>query len=106
MGFVLPSYKEDGRRLKTEIHAGSSEVHGLSPTAQGVVVTDTFAAVGPQDAGLQVGDVIQEVNRQTVRSVDARDHRIKMWGVEKLYWSQARSGCCPWKKLLTASTRT
>jgi transposase len=22
------------------------------------------------------------------------------------YWSQARSGCCPWKKLLTASTRT
>jgi hypothetical protein len=36
----------------------------------------------------------------------ARDHRIKMWGVEKLYWSQARSGCCPWKKLLTASTRT
>ena len=34
------------------------------------MVTDTFAAVGPQDAGLQVGDVIQEVNRQTVRSVD------------------------------------
>ena len=29
MGFVLPSYKEDGRRLKTEIHAGSSEVHAF-----------------------------------------------------------------------------
>jgi serine protease Do len=43
---------------------------GLSPTTQGVVVTDIFAAVGPQDASLQVGDVIQEVNRQTVRSVD------------------------------------
>ena len=28
MGFLLPSYKEDGRRLKTEIHAGSSEVQG------------------------------------------------------------------------------
>jgi hypothetical protein len=24
----------------------------------------------------------------------------------ELYWSQARSGCCPLKKLLTASTRT
>jgi hypothetical protein len=23
-----------------------------------------------------------------------------------LYWSQARAGCCPWKKLLTASTKT
>ena len=29
----------------------------------------------------------------------------KCEGLE-LYWSQARSGCCPWKKLLTASTRT
>jgi serine protease Do len=42
---------------------------GLPPSTQGVVVTETFAPAGPQDDGLQVGDVIQAVNRQAVRSV-------------------------------------
>jgi serine protease Do len=43
---------------------------GLPSTAQGVVVTELFAAAGFQETDLQVGDVIQEVNRQAVRSVE------------------------------------
>jgi serine protease Do len=43
---------------------------GLPPATQGVVVTETFAIATTEAAGLQVGDVIQEINRQAVRSVE------------------------------------
>jgi serine protease Do len=42
---------------------------GLPPRTQGVVVTDILAVAALQEASLQIGDVIQEVNRQAVRSV-------------------------------------
>ena len=43
---------------------------GLPPRTQGIVVTEIFSVAESQDASLQIGDVIQEVNRQAVRSVD------------------------------------
>jgi hypothetical protein len=44
--------------------------------------------------------VVLEGDAERVRS---QDQNVR---VDQLYWSQARSGCCPQKKLLTASTRT
>jgi serine protease Do len=43
---------------------------GLPPRTQGVVVTDTLSGAASQYASLQIGDVIQEINRQVVRSID------------------------------------
>jgi serine protease Do len=42
---------------------------GLSPTAAGVVVSQVNQASAAASAGLQQGDVIQEVNRRPVRNV-------------------------------------
>jgi serine protease Do len=41
---------------------------GLPPSAQGVVVTNVSPASQAASAGLQRGDVIQEVNRKPVKS--------------------------------------
>ena len=42
---------------------------GLSPTAAGVVVSQVSPSSAAASAGLQQGDVIQEVNRRPVRNV-------------------------------------
>jgi len=42
---------------------------GLPPAAQGVVITNVDPASDAAEAGLQKGDVIQEVNHQSVKNV-------------------------------------
>lgn len=41
----------------------------LSPTARGVLITDIDPDSGAASAGLQRGDVIEEINRQPVANV-------------------------------------
>jgi serine protease Do len=48
----------------------------LERTQKGVIVTDLDPGSSAETAGLQVGDVIEEVNRQPVDSVEAL---IKQW---------------------------
>jgi S1-C subfamily serine protease len=43
---------------------------GLGSGAQGLVITDVEPAGAAAEAGLQPGDVIEQVNRQPVRSVE------------------------------------
>ncbi|MBI4640691.1 MAG: DegQ family serine endoprotease [Candidatus Tectomicrobia bacterium] len=50
---------------------------GLPPNAQGAVVTEVLPGGTGQEAGLQPGDLIQEVNRQLIRS--ARDFARAVW---------------------------
>jgi serine protease Do len=42
---------------------------GLPPAAQGVVITNVDPASDAAEAGLQKGDVVQEVNHQSVKNV-------------------------------------
>jgi S1-C subfamily serine protease len=43
---------------------------GLGSGAQGLVITDVEPAGAAAEAGLQPGDVIEQVNRQPVRTVE------------------------------------
>jgi serine protease Do len=49
----------------------------VSPTTTGVVVTSVDSSSEAASAGLQRGDVIQEVNRKPVHNVDEYDHAIE-----------------------------
>lgn len=49
----------------------------LSPGTTGVIVTDVDQASAAADAGLQRGDIIEQVNRQNVRNVAQFDQLLK-----------------------------
>jgi serine protease Do len=49
----------------------------LSPSTQGVVFTEVDGASPAADAGLQPGDVVQEVNRERIASVSDFDRAIR-----------------------------
>jgi serine protease Do len=53
-----------------DLDAGTARQAGLPATAKGVVVTDVDPASPAAAAGLKQGDVIQEVNHQTVTNAD------------------------------------
>jgi serine protease Do len=57
---------------------------GLRPDVKGVVVTDLGPGSPAADAGLQRGDVIQEVNRQAVNSVAEYQRLIRQVGKQPL----------------------
>ena len=48
----------------------------LSPETKGVVVANIDPSSHAADAGLRTGDVIQQVNRQPVKSVQDFDHAM------------------------------
>jgi serine protease Do len=48
----------------------------LAPETKGVVVADVDPSSHAADAGLRAGDVIQQVNRQPVKSVQDFDHAM------------------------------
>ena len=56
----------------------------LPPGARGVVVTDVDADSGAADAGLQRGDVIEEVNRQPVASPGEFEAALKKAGKQSV----------------------
>jgi serine protease Do len=51
-----------------DLDAQAARSLGLGPKAQGVVVTQVNPSSAAADAGLERGDVIQEVNRKPVRN--------------------------------------
>jgi serine protease Do len=65
---------------------------GLRPGTKGVVVTDVGDGVPASDAGLQGGDVIEEINRQPVTSVADYQRIIRQAGNQTLVLSVNRHG--------------
>jgi len=59
------------------LDADSAHDLGLPPSAQGVVVTNVSPASEAAEAGLQPGDVIQQVNRQPVRNTADFERALK-----------------------------
>ncbi len=57
---------------------------GLKPDTRGVVVADVLAGSPAQDAGLQRGDVIEQINRQPVNSVSDYRRLIAQFGKQTL----------------------
>lgn len=65
---------------------------GLGPDVKGVVVTEVPDGSPAQDAGLQRGDVIQQVNRQPVDSVSEYQRLISQAGKQAIVLLVNRGG--------------
>jgi serine protease Do len=63
-----------------ELNADTRQQLGLGPDVKGVVVTDVPDASPAAEAGLQRGDVIEQVNRQPVNSVADYQRLIRQAG--------------------------
>jgi len=55
---------------------GTAQRMGLRPETEGVVIKDILSHTRAAGSGLQVGDVVLEINRQTIGSVDAFKHLL------------------------------
>jgi serine protease Do len=64
----------------------------LKPDVKGVVVTDVADGSPAADAGLQRGDVIQEINRQPVNSVSDYQRLVRQAGKQSLVLLVNRGG--------------
>jgi serine protease Do len=65
---------------------------GLKPDTKGVVVTDVPGGSAASDAGLQRGDVIEQINRQPVNSVSDYRHLISQLGKQAVVLLVNRGG--------------
>ena len=65
---------------------------GLKPGTEGVVVTDVSEGSPASDAGLQRGDVIEQINRQPVKSVSDYERLIRQAGKEAIVLLVNRGG--------------
>ena len=65
---------------------------GLKPGTEGVVVTDVPDGSPASDAGLQRGDVIEQINRQPVKSVSDYERLIRQAGKETIVLLVNRGG--------------
>jgi len=65
---------------------------GLKPGTEGVVVTDVPDGSPASDAGLQRGDVIEQINRQPVKSVSDYERLIRQAGKEAIVLLVNRGG--------------
>ena len=65
---------------------------GLGADVKGVVVTDIADGSPAQEAGLQRGDLIQQVNRQTVNSVSDYQRLISQSGKQAMVLLVNRGG--------------
>lgn len=65
---------------------------GLKPGIEGVVVADVPDGSPASDAGLQRGDVIEQINRQPVKSVSDYKHLIRQAGKETIVLLVNRGG--------------
>jgi serine protease Do len=75
-----------------ELNADTRQQLGLGPEVKGVVVTDVPDASPAAEAGLQRGDVIEQVNRQPVNSVADYQRLIRQAGKEPLVLLINRGG--------------
>jgi serine protease Do len=66
------------------LDAQTAQELGLPPNAAGVVVTDVSPSSPYADSGLHKGDVIQEVNRQPVKSVAEFENAMRKGSKEPL----------------------
>jgi len=62
-----------------------SEQLNLPPSTKGVVVTDVDPASKMAEAGLQKGDVIEEVNHQPVKNVSEFQSAVRKGGSDPLF---------------------
>ena len=92
---VLGESGENSPMRGVEVDELTAEVArelGLRPDTKGVVVTDVDPAAPAADAGLRRGDVIEEVNRQTVSSVSEYQRAVRQAGKQALVLSVSREG--------------
>lgn len=75
-----------------ELNADTRQQLGLGPEVKGVVVTEVPDASPAAEAGLQHGDVIEQVNRQPVNSVADYQRLIRQAGREPLVLLINRGG--------------
>jgi len=69
-----------------------AEQLGLPNSAAGVVVTDVDPSSAAAAAGIQRGDVIEEVNRKPVRSVDEYERAVRAIGNQPVLLLMSRGG--------------
>jgi serine protease Do len=75
-----------------DLTASTRQQLGLGPDVNGVVVTDVPDASPAAESGLQRGDVIEQVNRQSVNSVADYQRLIRQAGKEPLVLLINRGG--------------
>ena len=75
-----------------DLTASTRQQLGLGPDVNGVVVTDVPDASPAAEAGLQRGDVIEQVNRQSVNSIADYQRLIRQAGKEPLVLLINRGG--------------
>lgn len=86
---------EGGPRLGVSVEPLTPQLArqlGLSPRETGVVVDDVQGASAAEEAGLQRGDVIQEVNHKAVASVDEFQRAVRQAGNESMLLLINRGG--------------
>jgi serine protease Do len=69
----------------TNLSSQIAEQLNLPTSTTGVVVTDVDPSSKMADAGLQKGDVIQEVNHQPVKNVSEFQNTIRKGGNDPLF---------------------
>jgi len=92
---VLGESGENSPMRGVEVDELTAEVArelGLRPDTKGVVVADVDPGAPAADAGLRRGDVIEEVNRQTVSSVSEYQRAVRQAGKQPLVLSVSREG--------------
>src|SRR5262249_10284520 len=72
---------------------------GLGQDARGLLITDVDPADAAADAGLQPGDVIEQVNRQAVRSVEDLKSALTRAGSQPLLLLINRRGATAYMTL-------
>lgn len=65
---------------------------GLRPGTKGVVISEVVPGSAASEAGLQRGDVIEEVNRQPVTSVEQFQRLVRQAGTQTVVLSVNRGG--------------
>ena len=68
------------------LDASSAHDLGLPPNTQGVVVTGVSPSSEAAEAGLRKGDVIQEVNRQSVKTTSDFERAVRSSKEEPSCW--------------------
>jgi serine protease Do len=81
----LNSQEEDGTKALdgvevTNLNAQVAQELNLSPNTTGVVVAEVDPSSKMADSGLRRGDVIQEVNHQSVKSVSEFQSAVRKAG--------------------------
>src|SRR5262249_22532764 len=84
-----------GTRIGISVEPLTSQLSqqlGLPPDATGVLISDVDPGTAAEEAGLQRGDVVQEVNHKSVTNIDQFRNAIREAGNQQLLLLIDRGG--------------